>query len=284
MIEILEGIKETVNFKKDAQILFYYNDEAEDYPAHWHIPLEIIMPIKNGYDVTCNDTHYHLNEQDILIVNSGVIHEITAPDTGERIILLAKPGFLRQIKDLDTSLASMGSALLITPDNLPATHDMVVNILLTIKEEHFSDHSMAEAYICSKLIEFFVHTGRNYASSDKKNEGSCFSKDCFEKIHGVCKYINEHFTEKLTLEAIAQQAGFSKFHFSHLFKEYTHTSFYKYVNHQRIQYASTLLADPSLSIAEIAIRSGFESFSSFNRMFKLLKGCTPSEFRDYYQP
>lgn len=284
MIEILEGIRETVNFKQDAQIMLYYNDEDECYPAHWHIPLEIIMPVHNVYDVTCNNTLYHLTENDILIINPGVIHQITAPKEGERIIFQANSAFLRQIKDLDSTLSSFGPALLITPENSKIAHEPIVKLLLSISEEYFSGNPMAEASICAKLIEIFVWVGRDFSSTEKLKECSSFPKDYFEKFLNICNYISEHCTEKLTLDDIAQKAGFSKYHFSHLFKEYTNTSFYKYVNQQRILYASTLLTDPSLSITEIAIRSGFESFSSFNRMFKQLKGCTPSEFRNIYRP
>lgn len=284
MIEILEGIKETVNFKPDAQVMLYYNDENESYPAHWHIPLEIIMPIHNWYDIICNNTLYHLEEQDIIIINPGVIHQLNAPQEGERLIFQANSAVLRQIKELDSILSSFGPILHITPENSGPAHDTIAKLLLSICEEYFSGNSMAEAAIYAKLIEIFVCVGRDLSSIDRLKEKTSFPKDYFEKFLNICSYISEHCTEKLTLDDIAQKAGFSKYHFSHLFKEYTNTSFYKYVNQQRILYASTLLTDPSLSITEIAIRSGFESFSSFNRMFKQLKGCTPSEFRNIYKP
>lgn len=284
MIEILEGIRETVNFKQDAQVMLYYNDEEENYPAHWHIPLEIIMPIHNWYDVTCNNTLYHLTENNILIINPGVIHQINAPEEGERLIFQANSAFLRQIKELDSTLSSFGPALLITSENSSIAHEPIIKLLLSINEEYFSGNSMAEASIYAKLIQIFVWVGREFSSVERLKEKNTFPKDYFERFLNICNYISEHCTEKLTLDDIAQKAGFSKYHFSHLFKEYTNTSFYKYVNQQRILYASTLLTDPSLSITEIAIRSGFESFSSFNRMFKQLKGCTPSEFRNIYRP
>ncbi len=54
-----------------------------------------------------------------------------------------------------------------------------------------------------------------------------------ERFLYVCNYINEHCTEDLSLETIAGIAGFSKYHFTRLFKDFTHTSFYRYLNKKR---------------------------------------------------
>ena len=51
MIENLNGIRETVNYRKDTRLRLYNNVQIEDYPDHWHTPVEIIMPIENIYSV-----------------------------------------------------------------------------------------------------------------------------------------------------------------------------------------------------------------------------------------
>ena len=98
----------------------------------------------------------------------------------------------------------------------------------------------------------------------------------------VCSYINDHCTEELTLDTVAARAGFSKYHFTRLFKQFTNVSFYKYLNQKRIENAERLLTNPQMSVTEVSLASGFSSLSSFIRMFKLVKGCTPSEYRALY--
>lgn len=56
MIHNLQGIHETVDYKADTQICLYYNDEAENYPPHWHPSFEVIMPVINDYWVVCGHT------------------------------------------------------------------------------------------------------------------------------------------------------------------------------------------------------------------------------------
>ena len=85
--------------------------------------------------------------------------------------------------------------------------------------------------------------------------------------------------EDISLDYLADQVGFSKFHFSRLFKEYTDYNFSDYLCIRRIKAAETLLEDPDYSITEVALNSGFASISTFNRIFKQKKGITPSEHR-----
>ena len=95
----------------------------------------------------------------------------------------------------------------------------------------------------------------------------------------TCDYIHQHYMEKLTLEEMAQASGFSKYHFERLFKRHTAQTFYQYLNSIRIKHAAMLLADNTLSVTDIAYRTGFPSISSFIRMFHIQYQCTPSAYR-----
>lgn len=87
MIENLNGIHETVKYKENSNVKLFINAEAEDYPIHWHTPMEIIMPLEGGYTTQIGDDLVHLNESDIIFIASGVTHRLIAPDSGKRLIL-----------------------------------------------------------------------------------------------------------------------------------------------------------------------------------------------------
>jgi transcriptional regulator GlxA family with amidase domain len=84
------------------------------------------------------------------------------------------------------------------------------------------------------------------------------------------------------LKEVAKIAHFSQTHFERIFKEYTNYSFYQYLKRIRIKKAETLLLTPELPIAKIALDVGFESISAFNKAFKEIKHCTPSEYKKLY--
>ena len=282
MIEILNGIRETVSYKEIEGFVLYDNTDYEAYPDHWHTPIEIIMPLENPYQVACRDASFLLQEGDLLIINSGVIHSMPAMQ-GERLIFQADFSLLHNVVDIESTLSNMPSALLITPENAPIIHERLKNLMLNICTEYFSDSILVSASIYSLLIEMLVLIGREYTAG-----GSAFDathtkqKEYTEKFMAVCNYIHEHCTEYLSLDDAAALAGFSKYHFTRLFKRFTGISFYKYLNKKRIEHAEKLLVDPEISITEIALQSGFSSLSAFIRMFKLIKDCTPTEFRNMY--
>ena len=103
--------------------------------------------------------------------------------------------------------------------------------------------------------------------------------EVFAQLQHVCAHIIEHYSEDLTLDSISHQIGFSKYHFSRLFKAYTGEAFYRYLNGIRMSTAQTMLAKPDSSVTNIAYSVGYSSMSSFIRMFKDFYGCTPSEYR-----
>ena len=282
MIENLRGLSETVNFKKDTGFRLYDNNEYEEYPDHWHTALEIIMPLKNTYTVTVESDPYTLEVGDILIISSGVIHSM-APIEGERIIFQPDYHLLHQIHEADAVLTILSPVRLITPKTDPDIYDELRSLIMDIKEEYFGTNFLSEAVIYEKMLHFFVLIGRKYyGNSTSFDVTRNKQKEYMEKFMSICNYINEHCTDNLTLEETARMAGFSKFHFTRLFKQFSGLSFYKYVNKKRIERAEQLLINPSISVTEAALQSGFSSLSAFIRMFKLMKGCTPTEFRDLY--
>lgn len=283
MIETLNGIHETVNFKESSGFRLYNNDENENYPSHWHTPLEIVMPIINNYEVICSGHKYILQETDILIINSGVIHSLYAPPVGERLIFQPDFTLLHNIKELESTLSIISPALLITAENSPAIHEKIASLMLEIRDEYSSTDILSNASIYAKLIQIFVFIGRYCANNvEKFDVTSNKQKEYTEKFLSVCNYINEHCTDNLSLDEVADLIGFSKYHFTRLFKQFTGVSFYKYLNQKRIACAEKLLVNPSISITEVSLQSGFSSLSAFIRMFKIIKDCTPTEFRKLY--
>ncbi|MBD5517262.1 MAG: helix-turn-helix transcriptional regulator [Lachnospiraceae bacterium] len=284
MIEVLNGIKETVVYKEVQGFKVHDNTDYEAYPDHWHTPIEIVMPIENYYDVSTRREIITMQEGDLLLINSGVVHGMPSVIHGERIFLQADISLLHNVADIESTLSTIPQTLLLSPATAPAIHERLKTLMLEIYREYFSGTILISASIYGKLLEMLVLIGREYAG--KRNAFDTVSgkpKEHTEKLMTVCSYIHDHCTEDLCLDEVAALAGFSKYHFSRLFKDFTGVSFYKYLNKKRMEHAEKLLADPSLSITEVALQSGFSSLSAFIRMFKLIKECTPTEFRNLYE-
>ncbi|WP_276356063.1 AraC family transcriptional regulator [Cohnella caldifontis] len=282
LIEILNGTKETVAYREHFGIRLYLNREAEDYPVHWHTAGEIIMPTDNRYTVIVDDTSYELSPGDILVLPPGELHELKSPDSGERIILQFDCSLLYNLKGFDSTFHLLRPCCLITSEHDGELHRTLRTLLLELKDEYFGQSLLKEAAAYAKLIGFFVELGRNAVHAEhsrgeqKKSRKYRQNIDTFLK---VCHYMNEHCTEDIQAEELARLAGFSKFHFTRLFKQYIGMSYYDYLGQHRIMHAEKLLIDPNLSVTEVAMRSGFGSLATFNRAFKAFKKCTPTQYK-----
>ena len=133
------------------------------------------------------------------------------------------------------------------------------------------------------LLNFFAKIGENTVNTANRAMGNgTKSNSLMNRLSMVLDYLDSHYSENITLEEAASIACFSKFYFTRLFKQYTNQTFYDYLSARRIKAAEQMLIVPNLAITEISLKSGFASLSSFNRTFKRLKGCSPSEYRTLY--
>jgi len=171
-------------------------------------------------------------------------------------------------------------------DNYGEIYDDESRLMIQMCNAYFGDDSLRELTVYSYLLEFFVTYGRYrmtreeatpYSASDMYKQ-----KDLMKRLNKVFDHLDEHYMDDITLEKAAGIAGFSKFHFSRLFKQCSGYNFYDYLCYRRIKSAENLLLKPEMSITEIALQSGFTSLSTFNRTFKRFKNCTPSEYRKLY--
>ena len=147
---------------------------------------------------------------------------------------------------------------------------------------YFSNEIMWEFSIYSQILELFALLGQyQYGTTLHDSKLDKSSSENFEKFATLVSYIDSHYATELDLEQAAALVGFSKFHFSRLFKEFTNCTFYDYLSQARIQAAQRLLST-NTSITDIAFQTGFNSLSSFCRCFKKYTNLSPSEYRDLY--
>lgn len=280
MIESLHGTRETVNYSNSRIVRFYLNDNSENFPPHWHKAGEIIAPLSNTYEVTVGSNVLTLYPGDVLIIASGELHSIRAPETGARYILNYTSERFSSIPDLNFLFSTMSPYCLVRVNQSPQQAGSLMAVLDQIRSEYCGEKNYRDGEIYSLLLHFFVLLGREKSDAERiERASSSKQQEYSEHFRSVCNYIREHCTENLTLEQISEYAGFSKYHFTRLFKEFTGTTCHDYLTLSRIRWAQNLLADFSLSITEISMRSGFNSLATFNRSFKQQLGCTPSEYR-----
>nr|WP_289768718.1 AraC family transcriptional regulator [uncultured Acetatifactor sp.] len=277
----LADTHEIIQFHKNSTVRIWYNEQNYGFEPHWHTAMEIILPVENYYDADVNKTSYRIHPGEILVIPMSEIHSLTAPENGKRFIFLFDMNLITKLKSFSGLQPLLIQPLYMTRDTHPHIYDAAYDTLMQIKDEYFRQNEFAELKIYSLLLNLFAKIGQNYLQKRDlfSNIGAPKQKEYIKRFNNLLDYIDTHCTEDLNLENVASLAGFSKFHFSRLFKQYTSLTFNEYLNHRRLKTAEELLAVPGLSITEVSMRSGYTSLSTFNRLFKQVKHCTPTEYR-----
>ena len=277
----LDHNHEIVDYQNGSTIRIWYNEQKEGYENHWHTSMEIIIPVENYYEVKIGNYIYHINPGEIFIIPPGELHQLISPGSGKRFIFLFDINNITKLQGFVNIQTALTKPLHLTKISYSKMYDIEYTLLMQMCNEYFSKSDFRELVIYSLLIQFFVNIGRNRLANDVcfKNIRMHKQKEYIKIFSDILDYIDIHYAEKLSLEAIAKSTGFSKYHFARLFKEYTNTTFYDYLIYKRIKVVEELLANPDLSITDIALLSGFSSISTFNRIFRKIKNCTPTEYR-----
>lgn len=103
------------------------------------------------------------------------------------------------------------------------------------------------------------------------------------RVQKIQDFINQNYQEEIRLNVLADMVGMTPVSFSRFFKLRTGKNLSDYVIDIRLGFASRLLVDSTMSIAEICYECGFNNLSNFNRIFKKKKECSPKEFRENYR-
>lgn len=104
-------------------------------------------------------------------------------------------------------------------------------------------------------------------------------------ITRIVEYIESHLEDKLDLESLAHEAGYSKYHLHRMFTSVVGFTVHSYVQRRRLTEAARLLIFTNQSIMEIALFAGYKTQQSFSVAFKALFDCSPQALRkkrDFY--
>ena len=294
--------KENVNHKINTSLRMFINRLHSDFPPHWHTDVEIIIPKGAPYRVICSNQTYNVEIGDILMICPAVLHEIFSPTPGDRVYIQADFSGIITLREIEKAFRLMSPALHVRKNTCPPEiYDKLCDYIDKIMKLYFGsvqhvnmdnvpdDDSFitfteldpyGELEIYSILMQFIAFCAKNinlFQGSDPVMNPAAFKNSV--SLSNVCAYISEHFSEDLSLESISEYAGFSKYHFERIFREYAGVTFYQYLLQMRINYAQTLLSNPELTITDISDQAGFASCTAFTRAFKKSTGYPPSQFR-----
>lgn len=155
-----------------------------------------------------------------------------------------------------------------------------------LKPSNMDELEEAISAMCVNLKKKGI-TGEEETDSSENSEGQAAADEDKKEsasssfiVKNALTYIEENYTQKLTLGEVAEKTYVSQWHLSKLLNRHTGQSFSDILNHTRIEHAKELLKDPSLRIGDISEQVGFLDLAHFSRVFKKQEGVSANEYRN----
>lgn len=279
-----------------------YDKISVHYPPHIHKSIECIYVTEGSLELGIGETLLHMEPGDFGIVFPNVIHHYQvfgSPDS-RAVYFLAPPALtgvysdcLRSClpenpvipsagihpdipyalhrlcecsgpvpetlpgKDAENSRSSEDSR---PEDSQTAGNSRPEDLQTAALHQAFTQIILARSLPCLHLVPREEQPGHNI-------------------IYDAVAYMAAHFTDDISLTAMAQDLGYSPFALSRVFSGTFHTNFNRYLNELRLNTALNLLENPEETITDAAMSAGFTSLRTFNRVFAERFHMSPREYR-----
>ncbi|MCR4670975.1 MAG: AraC family transcriptional regulator [Saccharofermentans sp.] len=259
----------------------------DKFIAHWHKLGEILYILPSETDIAipakviAANITYEICPGDIIFIPSEQIHEIPDGCKGKLLGLQYDTDILSSHAEFLPYLSRFGHiALLKNSDQTELTSNLIAKFeeirALNSRNVRFKGIK-AVSILCEAFMMIADYIDDKYSSDDSTS----VSPSAILAINRVCEYVRENLTKDLSLENAALHVGFCSSYLSRTFKQVLGISYTEYVNKCKVSLAISLMTSDDHSITEICYLSGFNSISTFNRVFLNVTGMTPGKFRTY---
>jgi len=281
-----------MDYQKYESYNFYYSHainvatgyEGRSYPNHWHTYGEIIRVGEGETNIyRVNQTNYSLDEGDFVFVWPMEQHEIVDADREKAIVIQFTSAFCKSLFDFERIMHFFHDMHVIQGKDHPEIAAKLSEITIEMRDIFYSRERNRESRCCILLLKIInlLDEYRDEIKSKKANDkNGNLSAETIKRIIEITDHVKSNLSsDDLSESFMAEKAGISKEHFSRAFKEVTGENYSKWLNMIRVDEAISMFPIESLSLTDIAMRAGFQSIPSFNRVFRNLKGISPGQYR-----
>jgi AraC-like DNA-binding protein/mannose-6-phosphate isomerase-like protein (cupin superfamily) len=264
--------RQNLLFTEDVLTMLIYEAHHFDYisnyqtlnlnfPSHLHRGFELLFLVDGEMEVIISQKSYQLKTGQFLLILPYEIHSFSTKSHSQVNICIFSPDYVPTFQRMieNKSLENPVFNLSIEANRL-------------ISRKIFKNNAnLLEQKACLYLLLSELMGQTRLIKGEKQDP---------ELLHKLLTYIQEHFTESISLKSIADTLGYSYNYLSKYFNTHISMSFVDFLNETRVNYACYLLIYTEKLITEIAFLCGYESIRSFNRNFVKIKLCTPKEYRE----
>ena len=237
--------------------LYHQNDVNLNFQIHVHNSFEFIFVEDGELLLTVENGTVALRQGQASLILPNLVHSYATPRASRSYLCVFAVPYIGEFYEQTKGKTA-------DPAVFSFNHPEIIRGL----QEPNPNRYLVKSYLY--YIAHLFDRVAVYRARDKRYA------DCTPKI---IAYIEQHFTEKISLRTLAASLGYDYNYLSNLVNERLNIHFLTLVNEYRIHYAQYLLRSTDDSVTAISINCGYDSIRSFNRNFFAHTGMSPSDYR-----
>ncbi|OWR33175.1 hypothetical protein CDO73_01330 [Saccharibacillus sp. O23] len=266
--------------------VFHIRDTDPDMlciPPHWHEHLEWIVVLRGRFSMQIGTGFRELGEGGCAFVNTAELHSAFPLENGSELYALVFGEALLRNHALDHTETRYVRPLLEGRLGLASFYEAreageIRKRLLEIVAEYRGGEAGFELLVKSGLLGVL---GLACRQSGTPNEDAAKNgRRAQSAVYPLLLHLSEHFRQPIGIAEAAAICCVTPTYFCHVFKRTTGKTLSAYINTLRVHEAEGLLRGGGRSVQEIARLVGYEDAGYFARVFKKLKGTSPSRYAE----
>ena len=251
--------------------LFHLTDkETHEIKTHYHDFDKITIFIKGKVSYMIEGKSYELKPYDIVLVRHNDMHQLSVDNREiyERIIVYISPNFMNAYKTYSYDLNFCFQKAKEEQSNvlrIPSLEKSSLFRSIVRLEKSFADEGYAtELYRQVLFLEFMVHLNR---AALKNHLEFIDTENNHSKVSEILQYINDHLTDELSIDRIADNFFVSKYYMMRQFKQETGYTMGNYISRKRLLLAKELILS-GIPSTQACFDCGYKDYSTFSRAYK----------------
>ncbi|GAA3402335.1 AraC family transcriptional regulator [Paenibacillus hodogayensis] len=270
--------------QQKGSLPFYvsYNKPGAHYPMHYHDFAELSLVTEGSGTESINGLVHNLRPGTMSLLLPHHIHELRSdPACPVKLyscmfditILSGNP----YESYLSRWLHKVGSELPSFHHFEGETLDAIALLIGQIVREYEDARVGRDAVLRGKLVEAVTLLLRAVLEGQPVEDVR--QSDPGIRAWSIMRYIHLHYNEPISLNTVSSHFNLHASYVSRTFKEHTGKTVGDYMHELRIARAATLLTASGMSITDICMEVGYDSYRTFARVFRQHRGMSPSDYR-----
>lgn len=283
-------LKEDISVNKIYTVHYFEYMNDYSFVGESHDFWEFLYVDKGAVNVTADTSVYRLEKGDIIFHQPNEFHKVNADGKiAPNLVVLSfecnspyMDFFKGKILKLDETECNLLASIISETklSFLGRLDDPYLKEMPLAPEPPFASLQLIKLY----LEHFLIHVLRRYCdNSDSLKNVRNTSKTTKKKNNEIiftriCKYLETHLCEKLTIEQICKDNLIGRSQLQKIFQEKTGLGIIEYFSLMKIDAAKHMMRNNNLNFTQISEKLGYSSIHYFSRQFKKIANMTPSEY------